>query len=103
MEILKQPIMVTKSFLPPFEEFSKEIEKIWKSRWLTNMGPLHEEFKDGLKKYLKVKDTTLCSNGHLALEIALKALGLKKGGEVITTPFTFASTTHAIVNCGLKP
>ncbi|MGL5050925.1 MAG: DegT/DnrJ/EryC1/StrS family aminotransferase [Fusobacteriaceae bacterium] len=103
MKKLKAPVMVTKSFLPPFEEFSKEIEKIWESHWLTNMGPLHEEFKIGLKKYLKIEDVTLCSNGHLALEIALKALGLEKGGEVITTPFTFASTTHAIVNCGLKP
>lgn len=103
MEILKEKILVTKSFLPPFSEFSKEIEKIWESRWLTNMGPLHEEFKKGLTEYLKVKNTTLCSNGHLALEIALKALELEKDGEVITTPFTFASTTHAIVNCGLKP
>ncbi|MGL4864550.1 MAG: DegT/DnrJ/EryC1/StrS family aminotransferase [Cetobacterium sp.] len=103
MEILKESIMVTKSFLPPFEEYSKEIEKIWETHWLTNMGPLHEELKEKLKKYLKVKSTTLCNNGHLALEIALRALELPKGGEVITTPFTFASTTHAIVNNGLKP
>ncbi|MGL4865417.1 MAG: DegT/DnrJ/EryC1/StrS family aminotransferase [Cetobacterium sp.] len=103
MKILKEKILVTKSFLPPFSEFSKEIEKIWESHWLTNMGPLHEEFKKRLIEYLKVENTTLCTNGHLALEIALKALELEKGGEVITTPFTFASTTHAIVNCGLKP
>ncbi|MGL5278333.1 MAG: DegT/DnrJ/EryC1/StrS family aminotransferase [Cetobacterium sp.] len=103
MKILKEKILVTKSFLPPFSEFSKEIEKIWESHWLTNMGPLHEELKKRLIEYLKVENTTLCSNGHLALEIALKALELEEGGEVITTPFTFASTTHAIVNCGLKP
>ncbi|MGL5000051.1 MAG: DegT/DnrJ/EryC1/StrS family aminotransferase, partial [Cetobacterium sp.] len=101
MKKLENPIMVTKSFLPPFEEFSKKIEKIWKSHWLTNMGPLHEEFKQQLEKYLKTQNITLTTNGHLALELALKALDIK--GEVITTPFTFASTTHAIVNCGLKP
>lgn len=98
-----EKIFVTKSFLPPFEEYSKEIEKIWGTHWLTNMGPLHENFKEKLKKYLKVNGATLCNNGHLALEIALRTLELQKGGEVITTPFTFASTTHAIVNSGLKP
>lgn len=103
MKKISEKIMVTKSFLPPFEEYSKEIEKIWETSWLTNMGPLHETFKNQLEKYLKVECLTLASNGHLALEIGLKALNLPKGGEVITTPFTFASTTHAIVNSGLKP
>ncbi|MHA5065620.1 DegT/DnrJ/EryC1/StrS family aminotransferase [Cetobacterium somerae] len=103
MKKLKESIMVTQSFLPPFEEYSEEIKRIWETHWLTNMGPLHEELKNKLKKYLKVNETTLCNNGHLALEIALRALDLPKGGEVITTPFTFASTTHAIVNSGLSP
>ncbi|MGL4801681.1 MAG: DegT/DnrJ/EryC1/StrS family aminotransferase [Cetobacterium sp.] len=103
MKKLQKSIMVTKSFLPPFEEYSKEIEKIWQTNWLTNMGPLHEEFKNKIKNYSKVESVTLCNNGHLALEIALRALDFPKGGEVITTPFTFASTTHAIVNSGLKP
>lgn len=103
MELLKKSIMVTKSFLPPFEEYSEEIKRIWETHWLTNMGPLHEELKDKLKEYLKVNEATLCNNGHLALEIGLKALGLPEGSEVITTPFTFASTTHALVNNGLKP
>ncbi|MGL4865917.1 MAG: DegT/DnrJ/EryC1/StrS family aminotransferase [Cetobacterium sp.] len=103
MDKIKESIMVTKSFLPPFEEYSKEIEKIWETHWLTNMGPLHEELKQKLNKYLKVEYSTLCNNGHLALEIALRALELPRDGEVITTPFTFASTTHAIVNSGLKP
>lgn len=103
MKKISEKIMVTKSFLPPFEEYSKEIEKIWETSWLTNMGPLHETFKNQLEKYLKVEYLTLVSNGHLALEIGLKALDLPKDGEVITTPFTFASTTHAIVNSGLKP
>lgn len=103
MEKIKMPIMVTKSFLPPFEEYVEEIKRVWETHWLTNMGPLHEELKGKLKEYLKVNEATLCNNGHLALEIALKAMELPKGGEVITTPFTFASTTHAIVNNGLKP
>ena len=103
MSIKKNPIMVTKSFLPPIEEFKKEIEKIWETNWLTNMGPLHQDFKKKLKEYLKCDNLSLFVNGHQALEIALKSLELKEGGEVITTPFTFASTTHAIVNCGLTP
>lgn len=103
MKRIDEKIMVTKSFLPPFEEYSKEIEKIWLTNWLTNMGPLHEELKNQLEEYLKVKYLTLSNNGHLALEIGLKGLDLPKDGEVITTPFTFASTTHAIVNSGLKP
>jgi len=103
MSIKKNPIMVTKSFLPPIEEYKKEIEKIWETNWLTNMGPLHQEFKKNLKGYLKCDNISLFVNGHQALEIALKSLDLKSGGEVITTPFTFASTTHAIVNCGLTP
>lgn len=103
MKKIDEKIMVTKSFLPPFEEYSKEIEKIWESHWLTNMGPLHEEFKEKLKNYLKSDEITLVSNGHLGLEIALKAFQFPKSAEIITTPFTFASTTHAIVNNGLKP
>lgn len=101
IEKLEKPVMVTKSFLPPFEEYINEIEDIWDTSWLTNMGPKHEKLKEEMKKYLKVENISLMTNGHLALEIAIKALELE--GEVITTPFTFASTTHAIVNCGLKP
>lgn len=103
METLNKKIFVTKSFLPPFSEYSEEIKRIWDTHWLTNMGPIHQEFKINLKKYLKVLNVNLSCNGHLALEIALKSLELPKGGEVITTPFTFASTTHAIVNSGLVP
>lgn len=99
----KSPIMVTKSFLPPIEEYNKQIEKIWKTNWLTNLGPLHEEFKEKLKNYLLLNNISLFVNGHQALEIAIKCLNLKKGGEIITTPFTFASTTHAITNTGFKP
>lgn len=103
MEVINKKIMVTRSFLPPFEEYINEIKQIWESHWITNMGPLHEEFKTKLKTYLKIKEATLCTNGHLALEIAIKSLEFPENSEIITTPFTFASTTHAIVNCGLKP
>lgn len=101
MNKLVNKILVTKSFLPPIEEYKNMIEQIWGNNWLTNNGPLHDEFADELSNYLQVSNCTLFTNGHLALETALKALDLT--GEVITTPFTFASTTHAIVNCGLTP
>jgi len=97
----KKPIFVTKAFLPPFEEFVEEIKIIWETHILSNNGPIHNEFAEQLKKYLKVDGLALLSNGHQALEIAIKALNLE--GEVITTPFTFASTVHAIVRCGLTP
>ena len=95
------PIYVTKAYLPPFDEFVDELKKIWGSHILTNNGPIHNELIGQLKNYLKVSELALLSNGHQALEIAINALDLK--GEIITTPFTFASTTHAIVRSGLTP
>ena len=94
-------ILVTRSSMPPFEEFENEIKPLWDSAWLTNFGTLHMSLKKELEKYLDVPMVSLFVNGHSALEMSLQALGLK--GEVITTPFTFASTTHAIVRNGLKP
>lgn len=94
-------IQVTRALLPDFEEYIKEIKDIWNSHWLTNMGAKHNQLEEALKKYLVVPNVTLFTNGHLALECAISALNLT--GEVITTPFTFASTTHAIVRNGLKP
>lgn len=94
-------IFVTKSSLPPFEEYCEEIRPIWDSHWLTNMGPEHKKLQDQLIDYLDVDQIDLLTNGHMALELSMQALDLK--GEVITTPFTFASTTHAIVRNGLKP
>lgn len=96
-----EPIYVTKAFLPPIEEYKKKIEQIWENNWITNNGPMHNELEINLKKYLKVNETVLFTNGHLALDIAIKSLDLT--GEVITTPFTFASTTHAIVMNNLTP
>ena len=101
MKKLDKKIMVTKSFLPSYEEYCNEIAEIWDNHWLTNMGIKHEALKNELKKFLKVNNVSLYTNGHLALEVAIK--GLKLSGEIITTPFTFASTTHAITRNGLKP
>lgn len=94
-------INVTRSSMPEFEEYCEEIKDLWDSRWLTNMGAKHKQFQADLVKYLGVEHIDLFSNGHMALEMAIQAMNLT--GEVITTPFTFASTTHAIVRNGLTP
>lgn len=94
-------INVTRSSMPEFEEYCEEIRGLWDSRWLTNMGVKHKQFQADLIDYLGVSHIDLFSNGHMALEMAIQAMGLT--GEVITSPFTFASTTHAIVRNGLTP
>jgi dTDP-4-amino-4,6-dideoxygalactose transaminase len=94
-------IQVTRSSMPPFEEYVQLIRPLWDSRWLTNFGALHERFEQELQDYLGVEGVSLFANGHLALEGIFETLGLQ--GEVITTPFTFASTTHALVRQGLRP
>jgi len=94
-------INVTKSSMPSYEEYCEEIKPIWDTVHLTNMGPIHNKLKTQVSEYLGVANTELFVNGHLALYCALKALELK--GEIITTPFTFASTTNAIVQAGCKP
>lgn len=96
-------ILVTESSLPSFEEYINEIKTIFDSKWLTNMGEKHVELEKKLKEYLKIKNISLFTNGHLALMVAVQAMNLPKGGEVITTPYSFSSTTHAIVQNGLKP
>ena len=94
-------INVTKSSMPPLEEYVNEIKPLWDTAWLTNMGAKHNEFEEKLLAYLGVDNISLFTNGHLALELLIQAFGLT--GEVITTPFTFASTTHAIVRNNLTP
>ena len=94
-------INVTRSSMPPMEEYAEEIRSLWDSHWLTNNGEKLKKLEAALKQRLDVPYAALFTNGHLALEALLKALGLQ--GEVITTPFTFASTTHAIVRAGLTP
>ena len=95
-------INVTRTYLPPFDEFCEEIRSLWDSRIVTNMGPKHEEFREALERMLDAR-VSLFANGHLALEGVLRALELPQGGEVITTPLSFASTVNAIIRCGLKP
>lgn len=94
-------INVTRSSMPPFAEYCEEVRELWDTRWLTNMGVKHRTLETQLMAYLEASNICLYANGHLALEAIISAMGLT--GEVITTPFTFASTTHAIVRCGLKP
>lgn len=96
-------ILVTRSSMPPEEEYQKEISELWDTHWLTNMGAKHRQFQAELEQRLGVEHVALYCNGHLALENILEAMNFPERGEVITTPFTFASTTHAIVRSGLKP
>lgn len=96
-------ILVTRSSMPSYEEYCEEIKELWDSRWLTNNGAKHRLLEQQLKDYLNTPNVTLFTNGHLALENIIEAMLFPKGAEVITTPFTFASTTHAIVRCGLTP
>lgn len=98
---MNKKIQVTRSSMPDMDEYVAEIKEIWDTHWLTNMGPKHRKLKEALKSYLGVENLELLTNGHMALELTMQAMGLK--GEVISTPFTFASTTHAIVRNGLTP
>lgn len=102
-EIIMLNILVTRSSMPSYEEYCEEIKDLWDTHWLTNMGPKHKQLQKELEEYFSIPHVALYTNGHLALENAIAALNLPKGGEVITTPFTFASTTHAIVRNGLVP
>lgn len=96
-------INVTRSSMPKFEEYCEEIKELWDSHWLTNMGTKHKQLQIELETYLDTPHIILYTNGHLALENVIAAMNFPEGGEVITTPFTFASTTHAIVRNGLVP
>lgn len=100
---MKENIFVTRSAMPPYKEFAEAIKPLWDSRWLTNMGCYHKQLEDQLKDYLKVPGLSLLVNGHMALELAIQAFQFPSGAEVITTPFTFISTTHAIVRNNLQP
>lgn len=95
-------ILVTRSSMPELDEYIDAIKDIWDSHWMTNMGKKHQQLQKELITYMGVDNIDLLTNGHMAIELSLQALGLTKG-EVVTTPFTFASTTHAIVRNGLEP
>lgn len=100
---MNDKILVTRSSMPPFEEYMEMIKPLWESHWLTNMGSYHKELENKLKEYLGVNEVSLTVNGHMALELAIQSMNFPQGSEVITTPFTFISTTHAIIRNGLKP
>ena len=94
-------INVTRSFLPPREEYDKYLDRIWESHWLTNNGPMAKELEAKLKEYLGVKYLQFTSNGTIAIQIALKSLGITK--KVITTPFSYVATTSAVLWEGCEP
>jgi dTDP-4-amino-4,6-dideoxygalactose transaminase len=97
----EKPIYVTRPFLPPLEEFSKGLEEIWESRWLTNNGPILRRFTHELCNFFESDNICLFNNGTLALQIGLQGMGLS--GEVITTPFTFVGTTHVLFWNKIRP
>jgi dTDP-4-amino-4,6-dideoxygalactose transaminase len=92
-------INVTKTFLPPLEEYEKQLQRVWENQWLTNRGKLVLELEGKLKNYLSVPHIIITNNGTIPLQIALKLLGGK--GEIITTPFSYVATTSSIIweNC----
>lgn len=96
-------ITVTRTSMPSYEDFIEKIKPLWDSKWLTNMGTYHKELEKELISFLGVDHVSLMVNGHMALEMAIQAMDFPKGSEVITTPFTFISTTHAIIRNGLNP
>ena len=100
-ESTTESIYVAKPFLPPIDDYLKYIERIWQSRQLTNNGPLVQELEARLKEFLKVKHCLVVSSGTIALQLTIKALGLK--GSIITTPFSFVATSSVIVWEGCKP
>jgi len=97
--VLNKNINVTKTFLPPIEEYQAQVQRAWDNEWLTNRGELVKELEDKLKTYLSVSNILITNNGTVPLQMALKLLG--GGGEVITTPFSYVATTAAIIweNC----
>lgn len=99
----EKPIYVTRPFLPPVEEFAREMRQIWEQRWLTNSGPIVQLFEKELASFLGLTDDNVCVfvNGTLALQLGLQALGIK--GDVITTPFTFVATSHALWWNNIRP
>lgn len=94
-------IFVTRASMPPMEEYVEEISDLWDTHMITNMGVKHNKLTEELKRFFEVENLELLVNGHMGLELTLQAMNLS--GEVITTPYTFASTTHAIIRNGLKP
>ena len=101
IERFEKPIYVTKPFLPPLEEFCNGLKEIWDNHWLTNDGPILQRFCRQLSNYFETDNVCLFNNGTLALQIGLEGMGI--AGEVITTPFTFVATTHALFWNKIRP
>lgn len=100
---MKDKILVTKASMPDYNTFIEKIKPLWETRRITNMGEFHRELEKELISYLGVDYVSLMVNGHMALELVIQAMEFPEGGEVITTPFTFVSTTHAIIRNRLTP
>ncbi|WPD78073.1 DegT/DnrJ/EryC1/StrS family aminotransferase [Dickeya fangzhongdai] len=98
---MSKNIYVTSPLLPPLDEFTPYLEKIWDNKYLTNGGPFHQQLEQALAEYLGVKHLCLFTNGTLALLTALQALRIT--GEVITTPYSFVATSHSLLWNNLKP
>jgi dTDP-4-amino-4,6-dideoxygalactose transaminase len=101
MEPFKNPVYVTRPCLPPIEEFAAGLREIWDNQWLTNNGPVLQRFCGQLSNYLGTDNVCLFNNGTLALQLGLQGMGIS--GEVITTPFTFVATTHALYWNKIRP
>jgi len=101
IKAFEKPIYVTRPFLPPLEEFCNGLKEIWDSQWLTNDGPILQRFCRQLNNYFETNNVCLFNNGTLALQIGLQGMGI--AGEVITTPFTFVATTHALFWNKIRP
>ena len=97
----EKPIYVTRPFLPPLEKFCQGLQEIWETRWLTNNGPILQRFTQELCNFFETDNVCLFNNGTLALQIALQGMGIS--GEVITTPYTFVATTHALFWNKIRP
>lgn len=100
---MEKNIWITKSSMPQFEEYMEMIRPLWESRRLTNMGDYHNRLEEALRTCLEVPYLSLMVNGHMALELGIQAMGFPENAEVITTPFTFISTIHAIIRNRLVP
>ncbi len=101
MDGFPKRINVAKPYMPPLEEFCDGLKEIWESQWLTNHGPVLRRYEEALQNYFDTGNMCLFTNGTLALQIALQ--GMRITGEVITTPFTFVATTHALIWNNLRP
>ncbi len=92
----EHPINVTKTFLPPLKEYESYLKTIWDRGYITNQGPLLQKFEENSKEYLGVDNFQFVSNGTVALQLALKGLGIEEG-EIITTPFSYVATLSSIL------